>query len=275
MAGRYTRVGSKKGPLVIGGALSKFEQEPDFMYVPMYRIAGPSDEVAEWLKENHPDEAKTAIKGSYSKSSLKTSSIRSAFDKEVEAASKERQEQSVFRQELKSVNLMVLVNLLQKYDSLKKTEGETGETSKRTVRTLKDKLMDIVKEKRFLDVTNMTDKGTDSKKVKVEKGSMKRHLSQNKKDPLYHVVYNASSKSAVTGVRNFMNQYGTFSDREVSAATDAVADGSMINLNKTKSPTRSPLVSPRRQKTAKSRKTAVTDSAGDELDDILNSLPGN
>ena len=275
MAGRYTRVGSKKGPLVIGGALSKFEQEPDFVYVPMFRIAGPSGEVAEWLKENHSDESKTALKGSYSKSSLKTSSIRSAFDKEVEAASKERQEQSSFRQELKSVNLMVLVNLLQKYDSLKKTEGESGETVKKVVRTLRDKLVDIVKEKRFLDVTNMNDKGTDSKKVKVEKGSMKRHLSQSKKDPLYHVVYNASSKSAVDGVRNFMMQYGTFSEREISMATDAVADGSMVNLNKTKSPTRSPLVSPRRQKTAKSRKTMVTDSAGDELDDILNALPGN
>jgi len=275
MAGRYTRVGSKKGPLVIGGALPKFDQEPDFVYVPMYRIAGPSDEVAEWLKENHPDESKTAIKGSYSKSSLKTASIRSAFDKEVEAASKERQEQSSFRQELKSVNLMVLVNLLQRYDSLKKTDGESSETTTKVVRTLKDKLMDIVREKRFLDVTNMNEKGTDSKKVKVEKGSMKRHLSQSKKDPLYHVVYNASSKSAVDGVRNFMMQYGTFSEREVSSATDAIADGSMINLNKTKSPTRSPLVSPRRQKSSKAKKTAVTDSAGDELDAILNSLPGN
>ena len=53
MAGKYTRVGSVKGPLVIGGALSKFEQDPSFVYVPMFRVAGPKDEVTEWLNENH------------------------------------------------------------------------------------------------------------------------------------------------------------------------------------------------------------------------------
>ena len=34
MSGRYNRVGSKKGPLVIGGAISKFEQDPIFCICP-------------------------------------------------------------------------------------------------------------------------------------------------------------------------------------------------------------------------------------------------
>lgn len=269
MSGKYNRVGSKKGPLVIGGALAKIEQDPSFVYVPMYRVAGPEDEVTGWLQENHPDEAKTAMKGAYTKSSLKKKDVMTAFEKEVEAASKERQEVSTYRNEMKQVNLMVLVKLLQLYSQGKKS-GSDETPERRTTKTLKDKLAEIQKEKKFLDVTSMTDKGTEAKKVALKKGSLKRHLSQNKKDVFYHVIYNPSSKASVEGVQNFMNLYGTFTDEQMTTISEAVASGSIVNLNKAKSPTRSPLVSPKR---AKSSKKKAAPAADNDLDDLLDALP--
>ena len=70
-AGRYTRIGDKKGPLVIRGAQKKMDEDSSFTYVPMYRIAGPLKDVESWLAEHHPDESKEALKGSYNKSTLK------------------------------------------------------------------------------------------------------------------------------------------------------------------------------------------------------------
>ena len=267
MSGKYNRVGSKKGPLVIGGAIAKIEQDPTFVYVPMYRVAGPEDEVVQWLKENHPDEAKTALKGAYTKASLKKKDVMAAFEKEVESASRERQEVSTYRNEMKQVNLMVLVKLLQLYSQGKKSDTEdSGE--RKTTKTLKDKLAEIQREKKFLDVTGMTEKGTESKKVPLKKGSLKRHLSQNKKDVFHHVIYNPSSKASIEGVSNFMRLYGTFTDDQMATVTEAISSGSIINLNKAKSPTRSPLVSPKRAKGKK--KAAPVDN---DLDDLLDALP--
>ena len=269
MSGKYNRVGSKKGPLVIGGALAKIEQDPSFVYVPMYRVAGPEDEVVGWLKENHPDEAKAALKGAYTKASLKKKDVMAAFEKEVESASKERQEVSTYRNEMKQVNLMVLVKLLQLYSQGKRS-GESEVSGKKAVKTLKEKLAEIQKEKKFLDVTSMTEKGTDAKKVALKKGSLKRHLSQNKKDVFYHVIYNPSSKSSIDGVKHFMSLYGTFTDEQMDTIVEAVSSGSIVNLNKAKSPTRSPLVSPKR---AKSSKKKAAPAADNDLDDLLDALP--
>ena len=267
MSGKYNRVGSKKGPLVIGGAIAKIEQDPTFVYVPMYRVAGPEEEVVQWLKENHPDEAKTALKGAYTKASLKKKDVMTAFEKEVESASRERMEVSTYRNEMKQVNLMVLVKLLQLYSQGKKSDTEdSGE--RKTTKTLKDKLVEIQREKKFLDVTSMTEKGTESKKVPLKKGSLKRHLSQNKKDVFHHVIYNPSSKASIEGVSNFMRLYGTFTDDQMATVTEAISSGSIINLNKAKSPTRSPLVSPKR---AKGKKKAAP--ADNDLDDLLDALP--
>ena len=272
MAGKYTRVGSVKGPLVIGGALTKFDQDPSFVYVPMFRVAGPKDEVTAWLTENQPDEAKTAMKGCYSKTTLKTASVRKAFDEEVETASKERQEMTAFRNEMKQVNLMVLVNLVQMYQKTKREKSsESGE--KRAVKTLKEKVAELVKEKKFLDVSSMTDKGTESKKVVLKKGSLKRHLSQNKKDPLYHVIYNPSSKASVDGVRNFMDNYGSFTPEQMETVISAVSSGNIININKTRSPTRSPLVSPKRAKKGTKKKASSPTGDDNDLDDLLSALP--
>ena len=145
MSGRYNRVGSKKGPLVIGGALSKFESDSTFVYVPMFKVAGPKSEVSEWLQENHPDDMKTALKGCYSKATLKTASVRSAFEKEVEEASKHRQDFTQYRNEMKQVDLRVLVNILQMYDKMRKEDPDSVTVTQRpNVRSMKDRLSEII-----------------------------------------------------------------------------------------------------------------------------------
>ena len=149
---------------------------------------------------------------------------------------------TAFRNEMKQVNLMVLVNLVQMYQKNKR-ERSSEVSEKRAVKTLKEKVAELVKEKKFLDVSSMTDKGTEAKKVVLKKGSLKRHLSQNKKDPLYHVIYNPSSKASVDGVKNFMDNYGSFTPEQMETVISAVSSGNIININKTRSPTRSPLVS--------------------------------
>lgn len=274
MSGRYNRVGSKKGPLVIGGALSKFESDPSFVYVPMFKVAGPKSEVTEWLGDQHPDDMKTALKGSYSRTSLKTSSIRNAFDKEVEEASKHRQDFTQYRNEMKQVDLRVLVNILQMYDRMRKADPESVTVSqKSSSKTMKDRLREIVQEGRFLDVTSMKEKGTEGKKVALKKGSLKRHLSQNQDDDLYGVVYNPTSKSSIRGVEYFLKNYGGFSSSQVSEIKEAITQGNVVNLNRTRSPTRSPILSPKRS--GKKSRVARETSPTDDLDDLLGALPSN
>ena len=274
MSGRYNRVGSKKGPLVIGGAISKFETDSSFVYVPMFKVAGPKSEVSEWLEENHPNDMKTALKGSYSKASLKTASIRATYEKEVEDASKHRQDFTQYRNEMKQVDLRVLVNILQMYDRMRKADPESVTISqKSTSKTMKDRLSDIIQEGKFLDVTSMKEKGTEGKKVLLKKGSLKRRLSQNKSDNLYNVVYNPTSKSSVKGVEYFLKNYGGFSSSQITEIKEAISSGNVINLNRTRSPTRSPILSPKRSG-KKSRATGET-SPTDDLDDLLGSLPSS
>jgi hypothetical protein len=276
-SGKYVRVGSKKGPLVIGGALAKMEQDPSFIYVPMYMVAGPKDEVTEWLQENYPDTVKEALKTCYSKTTLKSSSVREAFENEVEAASKERKEVSVTRAEMRQVNLMVLVKLLQMYDNEKRTgevseRTEPPEPKKSSSRSMKDKVSEISEEDKVLDVTTMKAKGTEGKKISMKSGSLKKRLSQIKSDPLYHVVYNSSAKSAASGVKNFLVNYGSFTKDQIETVVTAVKEGNIINLNKGKSPTRSPVMSPKRRQ---KKKVDVSGGDGNDLDNLLNSLPVN
>ena len=274
MSGRYNRVGSKKGPLVIGGAISKFENDSSFVYVPMFKIAGPKPEVSEWLTENHPDDMKTALKGSYSKTSLKTASVKASFEKEVEDASKHRQDFTQYRNEMKQVDLRVLVNILQMYDRMRKADPESVTISqKSTSKTMKDRLYDIIQEGKFLDVTSMKEKGTEGKKVPLKKGSLKRRLSQNKGDDLYNVVYNPTSKSSIRGVEYFLKNYGGFGSSQISEIKEAITSGNIVNLNKTRSPTRSPILSPKRS--GKKSRVARETSQADDLDDLLGALPSN
>jgi hypothetical protein len=273
MSGRYNRVGSKKGPLVIGGAISKFETDPSFLYVPMYKVAGPKDEVTEWLQTHHPDDAKTAIKGSYSKTTLKNGAVRAAFDKEVEEASRHRQDFTQYRNEMKQVDLRVLVNILQVYDRMRKSDPDSVTISQKTSsRTMKDRLREIVAEGKFLDVSSMKEKGTEGKKVTLKKGSLKRRLSQNKDDDLHNVVYNPTSKSSIKGVEYFLKNYGGFSTSQINEIKEAITAGSVVNLSRTRSPTRSPLLSPKR---AKKRNKARETTENDDLEDLLGALPEN
>ena len=271
MSGRYNRVGSKKGPLVIGGAISKFEQDSNFCYVPMFKVAGPKEEVTQWLEEHHPDDMKTAMKGCYSKATLKTASVRSAFDKEVSDATKHRQDLTSYRNEMRQVDLRVLVNILQMYDRMRKEDPESVVVSQRpNVRTMKDRLSDIISDGKFLDISSMKEKGTEGKRVVLKSGSLKRHLSQNKDDPLYNVVYNPTSKSSIKGVEYFLKNYGGFSSSQISEIKEAISQGNIVNMNKSKSPTRSPLLSPKRARKGKP-KPAQQDE--DDLDDLLEALP--
>lgn len=276
MSGKYNRVGSKKGPLVIGGALSKFEKDATFVYVPMFKVAGPRDEVTQWLEENHPGDVKSSLKGSYSKTSLKTASIRAAFDKEVEAASKHRQDFTQYRNDMKQIDLRVLVNILQIYDQMKKTDPDSLIVSQKPAgKTMKDRLSEIIAEGRFLDVSGMKEKGTEGKKVTLKKGSSKRHLSQNKEDPLYGVVYNPTSKSSITGVVNFLKNHGGFTGSQISEIKEAVSTGSFVNMNRSRSPTRSPVLSPKRTTRRGKSRAPEPETHDDDLDNLLEGLPTN
>jgi len=265
-AGRYTRVGDKKGPLVIGGAEKKIAEEPDFMYVPLFRVAGPRSDVEEWLKENHSDRAKEALKSCYSATTLKNKTVRDAFEKELEHASETRAAASSTKAEMRQVNLMVLVRLLKIYDEQKRNGvDENAVTSTKMVSDLKAKVKVLADEGKVLDISNMKAKGTDSKKMVLKDGSNKRRLSQQESDPFYYVVYNPKSKQSVSGVKNFLKAYGGFESDKIEKLCAAVAEGSVINISRGKSPTRSPMLSPsRRAKDRKSRK--------ENLDDILDDL---
>jgi len=54
--GSFRRVGEKKGPLVIGGAEKKMNEDKNFVYIshPKFRVAGPKDDVKKWFEENKP-----------------------------------------------------------------------------------------------------------------------------------------------------------------------------------------------------------------------------
>ena len=238
------------------------EEDSSFTYVPMYRIAGPLKDVETWLQENHPDESKEALKGCYNKSTLKSKSIREAFEREIIDANEEREASLASKNEIRKVNLMVLVKLLKLYESQKKTEEVDRPEQKSAKQTLKERVASLSSEKKILDITNMKKKGTDTKKMVFKDGSSKRRISQDPKDPLYNVVYNPTQKQSVEGVKNFLTHYGGFKDSQIEKLVSAVSEGSIINVSRGKSPTRS-MISPRR-----SRKKKEEEDLGDLLDDM-------
>ena len=178
-AGRYTRVGLKKGPLSIGGAEKKISEDPNFVYVPLFRVAGVKKDVEQWLADNHPGRTKEALKSCYSESTLKNKTVREAFDKELEHASEARATVSSTKAEMRQINLMVLVRLLKKYDEQRRNGiDENVITTSKTVGDLKAKVKMLSDENKVLDITNMKSKGTDSKKIVLKENSGKRRLSQ-------------------------------------------------------------------------------------------------
>lgn len=262
VAGKYNRVGDKKGALLIGGAVKKMEEDPTFMYVPHYHVAGPKKDIEAWLTENHPEKVKEVMKSSYSMTTLKSKSVREAFEQEIDNATEARASTNSTKAEMRQVNLMVLVKLLKLYQEQKKADPSSVTTAKSN-NDLKDKVASLEDDK-VLDITNMKRKGTDAKKMAFKEGSNRRRLSQQEGDPFYRVVYNPKSKSSVDGVKHFLTLYGSFDKEKISQISEAVSEGSVVNINKAKSPTRSPLLSPSRRSRRGGRRT--------EVDDVLDEL---
>ena len=264
--GQYMRVGEKKGPLVIGGAEKKMKLDPSFMYLPTYRVAGPEDEVKKWLKEKKESEnlddktVRDALKSAYTQSSLEKKAVREAFEQEVRDAEEARADSTSTKAKMKQVNLMVLVNLLKKYKEQRRLDPASVKVVTKGNVDLKAKLASLG-EGKVLDVTNMKRKGTDTKKVTFKEGGKKKRLAQQEGDTFYNVVYDPSSRSAAaSGVRNFLINYGSVDSSKIDQIVSSIKEGETVNISRAKSPTRSPLVSPRRKKPAA------------DVDDILDGL---
>ena len=234
--GKYNRVGSKKGPLLISGAQKKFEEDSTFVYVPMFHVAGPQDEVKTWLQENHSDDSKKAMETSYTQKSLKNKKILEAFEKEIKESLKTRADVSNARAEMKRIDLTVLTKLLKMYEKGKK--NMSTEDSDKKPKDLKSKLKELSKTDKVLDVTKMKEDGSGSSKVKFSSKSKKKRLSQQKSNLLYNVVYSQDSTDVQEGLTHFLSLYGGFTQSQINRILEGVKEGSIINISPTRSPTR-------------------------------------
>ena len=234
--GKYTRVGSAKGTLTIGGAEKKMEEDSSFTYVPSHQVAGPLGEVEEWLKEHHPDDASKAILNSYNMKNLKKAGVRKAFVKEMEDWQQVREQKAVERQEERQINLLILVELLKRYQTQRK-DTLSSEGEKRTGRkTLRDKLAEVVSSGKVMDVSGAQEKGKGITRIVMKNNSIKRRLAQDDSDVLYNVVYNPRLETASQGVRHFLVEYGGFGDSQIETIVGAVSSGSEVEVKRTLTP---------------------------------------
>jgi hypothetical protein len=245
--GVYARVGDKKGTLNLSAAFKRMDDDPSFVYVPMYRVAGPLKEVKVHLKKEYPDSYSDALEECYSKDNLEREDIRDIFDQEIEDAKSDRADTRKAKDDFKKTNLMIYVKLVKMYEEQKKSQPPKEKKEKSAPLSLKEKVKALAGEKKVLDITNMKKKGNDSKKMLYKEGSGKRRLTQDPKDSLYNVVYGPENKSSQTGVRNFLENYGSFKEAQINKLVDAVKQGNVLSIGRSKSPTRS-LVSPRRNR---------------------------
>ena len=270
--GKYRRVGEKQGPLAIGGALKKMDEDSSFVYLPTYKVAGPEKDVKQWLEERKDSDGlneksvKDALKSAYSKKSLQDDDVREAFEKELADASEARANSLSSKAETRQVNLMVLVDIYQKYRAKLKANPGMLKNSVKATDEIKDKIKNLP-EGKVLDVTNMKRKGTESKRVSFKEGGKKKRLSQQEGERLFKVVYDPSNKSlAATGVKNFLLNYGGFETSKIDQICSSIKNGETVNINRAKSPTRSPkLLSPRRRRAAEK-------SGDDEVDEYLDNM---
>lgn len=267
VAGQYMRVGSVKGTLAIGGAEKKMKADPTFMYLPSHHVAGPEEDVKSWLKQRKEsgemDEkaVRDALKSAYTQSSLEKKAVRDAFEQEISEAVQSRAASNTTKAKTKQVNLMILVKLLKSYKEQKRLRPESVKVVSKANVDIKAKIASLG-EGKVLDVTNMKKKGTDTKKVSFKEGGKKKRLSQQEGDALYNVVYDPSNRSvAAAGVKNFLMSYGSIDSENIDKIIASIKEGETVNINRAKSPTRSPLVSPKRKK-----KTTA------DVDDILDGL---
>lgn len=246
--GKYNRIGSQKGPLNLGGALAKMEEEPDLYYVPHYHIVGNKKEVVEWIKENHKeDDVDDILSSSYCKENLENEELYESFQKEVVLAQKDREKVLDNRNQLRNMNLDFLSVFVQTYEEeqRKRPKGERdGNSHSKAVATLKQKVKGLKDEEKVLDITLMKKNGLNSKKHPNDKLGNRKRLAKSENVPFYNVVYNAANKNCADGVRNFLRLHGGFESDKITAIVDQVKAGSDINIGIAKSPTRSTLVSP-------------------------------
>lgn len=234
--GKYTRVGSAKGTLTIGGAEKKMEEDSTFTYVPVHQVAGPLSEVEAWLKENHPQDASKVLLNSYNMKNLKKAGVRKSFAKELEQWQEVREQKSRERQEERQINLLILVELLKRYQEQRKDTLSAEGTKKSGRKTLRDKLAEVVSAGKVMDVTGAQEKGKGITRIVMKNNSIKRRLAQDDSDALYNVVYNPRVETASQGVRNFLVEYGGFSDDQVDTIVNAVSSGSEVQVKRTVTP---------------------------------------
>ncbi len=295
-AGVYERVGEKSGPLVIGGADKKMKEDPTFTYDPLHKKAAPLPELKEWLKKNHPDEAKDALRCAFNLKNLeKDDSIREAYEREIENAEEERRCANEDRKKKLRFNLELVVKFDKMLREQKKNQKDVKATTKGTGKRhsdLRSKVRALKGEGKVLNVTNMDGDGKKAKKEDWKSGASRRRLSTDKTDRFYYVVYNPQSSNASVGVRNFLEKYDAdFEDSQIDNTVDAIEDGNKVNFSRGKSPTRSsPHLSPKSRKkksgdkktsgskrkpapkAAKSRKTESEDEDSD--DDKIDAFKG-
>jgi len=226
VVGKYTRVGDTKGPLTIGGASKKMSEDSTFTYVPEYHVAGTLNEVKAWLNENHPDNTSAALKKAYNTKNLKTGSVKKAFDAELAKWDTVRMERIKNRNEEKNVNLLILVELLKRYNDQRKDSLSLTSKSRST----REYLSDTIQLSKVLDVTSVSGKHKGSRVV-LKQSSVKKRLSTTESDPLYHVVYNPRNKEAHLGVRCFLTNYDGFTEEQLDMISTAVLDGNDVTVD--------------------------------------------
>ena len=266
--GKYTRVGTTKGPLTIGGAEKKMQEDSTFTYVPQYSVAGPLDEVEVWLKETHPEDAQKALTSAYNLKNLKKAAVRKAFTKEMDKWEEHRHEESKRRQDERQINLMILVSWLKRYNDQRRADGTTG-VKKTGRKTLRDKLSEVVAAGKVMDVTTCKEKGVGITRVVLKNNSVKKRLVEDESDPLHYVIYNPRVETAGDGVRHFLVEYGGFTDDQISTVVDSLGTDTEVSLKRTVTPSKARHSSPLTKRFS-SPLRRTQDSSVDDLLDGLN-----
>lgn len=268
--GKYKRVGSVNGTLTIGGARKKMEEDSSFTYVPTHMIAGPLSDVEEWLKENHPDTASKSLLSSYNLKNLKKVGVSKAFTKELEDWENVKVEKLHQRQEEREVNLLILAELYKRYREQMKENSSTEGVKKVGRKTLRDKLAEVVSAGKVMDVTGAKEKGKGITRIVMKNNSIKRRLAEDESDPLNNVVYNPRIQTSSNGVKNFLVEYGGFTDDQVDSIVSAVSEGSEVKVKTTVTPVASERPSSPLTKRFTSPLRRNQDSSVDDLLEGLN-----
>lgn len=268
-AGVYERVGSRTGPLVIGGAERKWQEDPTFCYIPGERIAAPLAEMKKFLKEHHKDDMKELLKGAFYPENMEAKkAVRDAFKREVENAEEERKCQNEDRKKKLRLNLELVVKLEKLMRKQKKDQKDSKVTTKSATgkrhTDLKSRVKALKGEGKVLNITKMDENGKGAKKETWKSGPNRRRLSNDKSDRFYNVVYDPQREESAEGARNFLLKHGGFDESQIETVVGTIEEGNRPNFSRGKSPTRSPHLSPKNKRKASGKKSSAksTKSSG-------------